>query len=801
MSASIRINSRDFAAGTAITIGRDETCDVTLDDPTVSRVHASVELIDDVWIFKDSSSNGSYQNGTRISILRITEPVTIIAGTQGSLLAFEPTIKTASEPVSDELGRMTIVHEARSGPLTIGRDETCSIVLPDLRASRKHATLRQTSSGSFELQDEGSHNGTFVNGSRIDRATLTDGDVVTIGAHIFRFAAGKLIEFEDKGGAWLQASGLVVTTDDGKKILDGIGFSLEPGTLLAVVGPSGAGKSTLLNALTGFRPANEGRVSYGGRDVYESFEEIRTRTGFVPQEDILHPQLTVSRALGYAAELRFPPDVTPESRAERVKDVMQELGVTERANISVEKLSGGQRKRTSIGLELLTEPSLLYLDEPTSGLDPGNEAHVMDLLRELADGGRIVVVVTHSVQSLDICDRVLYMAPGGHTAYFGPPKEALDYFKGFGLHSHPEIFRALDEHRERDWAGLFKSNQRYDTYVLKTLTLSAVRKAYRGEQPLPPKSPVPWRKQFGVLTRRAIAVLRADRKNLLLLGIQAPAFGVLFTLLVPTEALSTRFGLQGAILLWLIVVGCIWLGMSNAIREIGREAAIYRRERSVGLSTTAYLGSKILVFGVITIIQANILALIALAKQPVPPIDQVGIFAALKMPPPNTGSVLPSSLLELLLAFTLAALASMALGFLVSALMKTVDRAMSMFPLLLIAQIVVSMPLLPQKGVLNAVSEVLPAKWGNDAVSSTVSMNELRLPYYTAILTGGTFVFGSATANKIAIKPFRAEWNHDARSWTIDASAIVVLFIIPLLATYFVLRRRDKAMLGAARAP
>ena len=226
-----------------------------------------------------------------------------------------------------------------------------------------------------------------------------------------------------------------------RALLDQVSFPLAAGDFLAVLGPTGAGKTTLLRALTGNHPADRGSVLYNGRDVYAAYAELRNRIGYVPQDDILHPQLTVRSALGYAARLRFPPDVSAADRRRRVDEVMAELGLTERANLQVAKLSGGQRKRTSVAIELLTKPSLLFLDEPTSGLDPGYEKSVMELLRSLADGGRTVITVTHSIQSLDLCDRILFLAPGGQTAYFGPSGSALQFF---GLGQYAEVFQYLD---------------------------------------------------------------------------------------------------------------------------------------------------------------------------------------------------------------------------------------------------------------------------------------------------------------------------------------------------------------------
>ncbi|MEA2675133.1 MAG: transport system ATP-binding/permease protein, partial [Chloroflexota bacterium] len=309
----------------------------------------------------------------------------------------------------------------------IGRAVDCDVVLDDLRVSRHHAVVTARPDGSFEVRDLGSSNGTFLNGKRTAAGALESGDFIGIGGQTFQLLDGRLRLVTARHTAWFGAVDLVVTAG-GRRILDEVGFALEPSSMLAVVGPSGSGKSTLLNALTGFHPAESGNVVFDGRDLYATYDDLRLRMGLVPQADILHTQLSTRQALGYAAELRFPRDVSAASRRERVDEVMAELNLADRADVRLDRLSGGQRKRVSVGCELLTEPALLFLDEPTSGLDPGNEAALMETLRDLARAGRTVVVVTHSVQSLELADRLLVMAPGGRLAYYGAPQEALGYF-------------------------------------------------------------------------------------------------------------------------------------------------------------------------------------------------------------------------------------------------------------------------------------------------------------------------------------------------------------------------------------
>ena len=347
--------------------------------------------------------------------------------------------------------------------MRIGREPDNDVVISDLNVSRHHAELRKSPTGSYEIVDLASHNGTFVNGQRVSRQLLTEQDLVSIGNSTFRLKDGELRQFVDEGLVTFTAQDLVVTVAGGKVLLDHVTFPIPEKCLLAVIGPSGAGKSTLLGALTGMRPADTGTVLYDNRDLYANYNELRYRIGLVPQESVLHTQLTARRALQYSAELRFPSDTKPAERDGRVDEVMAELGLTRHAQTRADRLSGGQLKRVNVAQELLTKPSLLFLDEPTSGLDPGLDKSVMEQMRDLAHEGRTVIVVTHSIDNLDTCDRLLVLVPGGRIAFYGPPDEGLRYF---GQSRWAEVFQAFERYQDRDWAAEFTASPEYAQYVL-----------------------------------------------------------------------------------------------------------------------------------------------------------------------------------------------------------------------------------------------------------------------------------------------------------------------------------------------
>ena len=281
--------------------------------------------------------------------------------------------------------------------------------------------------GGTEIVDNRSINGTFVNGPRVDAALLHDGDVVTIGNVDLVFTGGTLARRNETEAATrtggLEVRGLTWTIEGTKTLLDNISIDARPGTLTAVIGPSGAGKSTFARQVAGYTHPTSGTMTFEGHDIHAEYASLRSRIGMVPQDDVVHGQLTVRQALMYAAELRLPPDTTKDDREQVVVQVLEELEMTQHLDTRVDKLSGGQRKRASVAMELLTGPSLLILDEPTSGLDPALDRQVMTMLRQLADAGRVVLVVTHSLTYLDVCDQVLLLAPGGKTAFYGPPSQ------------------------------------------------------------------------------------------------------------------------------------------------------------------------------------------------------------------------------------------------------------------------------------------------------------------------------------------------------------------------------------------
>ena len=762
----IRVQGSDLRlhAGQSYTVGRDPACDIVVTDSRVSWRHAIVRFAQGAWIFEDAgSTNGTFLGNSQVHRFEINSdcvfrlghpddgPVVLCSIMNPEIGDREVHAPPAAGPSVDR--RPSMVHRAPVRVLRIGRAPGNDLVLADLGISRYHAELRNSGDGTYEITDLHSHNGTFVNGERISSATVTERDIIGIGRATFRLVGDELREFIDEGNVSLVASDLTVRLPSGKVLLDHVSFPIGERSLVAIIGPSGAGKTTLLGALTGIRPAGEGTVLYDSRDLYKHYAELRHRIGLVPQENILHTQLSARRALRYAAELRFPGDTSKQERDGRVDEVIGELGLKAHAETRAASLSGGQQKRVNVALELLTKPSLLFLDEPTSGLDPGLDKSVMEMMSGLAKDGRTIIVVTHSVANLDVCDRLLVMVPGGRVAYFGPPREGL---KHFGKPGWAEVFQAFDQEPDRDWAAEFKRSPLYAQHVTAGLT-SRAPQASRRQAPPPPK-PRNRAAQLSTLVRRYVAVIASDRVYLAFLAGVPIVLGLVIRVIPAPAGLGGRTGTNDAAeqLLQVLVLCACFAGAFNAVRELVKERAIYSRERAAGLSAGAYLSSKLVVLGIVSAIQAGLLLLIGLFGRPLP----------------AHGAVLTTlPLAELMLAVGALAVVSMALGLLISASVNTSEKAMPLLLVAVVVEIIFTGTVFALNGKvgLEQIAWLSPSRWGFAAPASTADLTRIMTP------VPGT-------------KPDPL-WLHNAHTWLKDMAALVALGLVYTLLTWWRLVR------------
>uniref|UniRef100_UPI002ACEF82D FHA domain-containing protein n=1 Tax=Chloroflexus sp. TaxID=1904827 RepID=UPI002ACEF82D len=733
-----------------IMLGRAPDNDLVLRSRFVSGRHARIEPHGQGHRIVDvGSRNGLLFAGQRITervladgdVIRIGDPATgnfVSLTYHNAALAPEAALRAA--PAQFPL-------DPSDPEITIGR-AGCDIILDNPQVSRFHAQLDRTPSG-IVLRDMGSTNGTFVNGQRVTApVALKAGDVIQIGAFKLVYNVTSLDRYDQQGALRIDARNLsrVVTRNGVQRvILNDVSLSIAPREFVAIVGGSGTGKSTLMKALCGYAPAEQGQVLVNGDDFYRNFAAYRTVLGYVPQDDILHRVLPVQRALEYAARLRLPADTAGREVAARIERVLADVEMAPHRDKPIEALSGGQRKRVSIGAELLADPSLFFLDEPTSGLDPGLEKKMMYTLRRLADSGRTVVLVTHATANITQCDHVIFMAGNGRMVFFGPPAEALRFFQitsgdfadiytkieGVAGADHPVVLQDLREEYEawrmanpqaqmppslaELWEIRYRNSPFYQQYVVNRLAAAPSGPQVQSNTVAQrPQRVSAWR-QFVLLTRRYFDLMLQDRRNLLILLLQAPIIALLLILVARSDALT---GVQAQDLiqrgeakkvLFMLATVSVWFGIINAAREITKEQAVYRRERLVNLRIGPYLLSKVTVLSALVLVQTIVLLGIVLLKVVIPG---------------ETGVLLPP-LIEMFITLVLSSGAGMALGLAISAASATPDRAISLVPFALIPQILFAGLIFAIEGLATPLSWLTISRWAMDALGASLDLNRL----------------------------------------------------------------------------
>ena len=715
------------------TIGRDASASITVEHAQVSRRHAVLGFDGHQWSIRDLGAvNGLHDAGGRHEVIPlppgrtqvwlgppdnspclyfdVTPPVQspvvvpapaakppppVAAPPSPSAGGYAASLNPHSLLVEQNLGQISQVIQVGHRDLIVGRSVECDITIADPLVSRRHARLILTPPGG-RIIDLESDNGTFVNGQRIIDSALSEGDLIEMGKSQFVLTGGRLQQ-HIAHGLPLQAANLTVTVGH-QILLNDVSFTLPPGSMTAVIGPSGSGKSTLLNALTGRRPANQGRVLLGGRDLYASDEGLGRRIGFVPQNDPVHETLTVRHALIAAARLRLPSDTSIQEIKANVEQVAAELGLSDRLDTRIKALSGGQRKRVSVAYELVGTPQALILDEPTSGLDPGLERDLMLSLRQLADKGTTTVVVTHSVQSVELCDLVLVLAPGGRLAFIGPPDKVGQHFNCGDLAS---VFHLLTTRQRAEWELEFARTTSYLKFGAPAPVAGMVQST-----PLPPRS---FSGDLRVMLFRYVRSLIGDRRRSLLLLAQAPILGLVLSLVLFRDAFAPDSGTATRQYLLATVLAMTWLGGSNSVREIVQDRDVFRREMAVGVSAMAFVVSRWLVLAFATVLQAMVLHLVASSRQ----LNAVG-----------TGALLASGQLELMLALSGVGVVSVGIGLLISAQVNDAPKALTALPLVIIPTLLLSGLVVQTSGRagIQQLTYLNPVQWGGSAAAVSVDI-------------------------------------------------------------------------------
>jgi ABC-type multidrug transport system ATPase subunit/pSer/pThr/pTyr-binding forkhead associated (FHA) protein len=651
-----------------IVIGRNPDCQLILDDREVSRRHARLEHTgDQFWLLELGSTNGTQLDGEPLAprrryslnpgqtfqvgsyILFVSElghaagrgeqgaptprQAPITPGTPAMEAGEQAAVKTMLIQEADILQAPAVVHSLDLGKydrITFGRSQDNHVVLNHPLVSRYHAAIERIG-GRYLLRDLRSTNGVFVNSKRAANETwLREADEIRIGPFVFELSGFNLRQ-KAETGLLLQVHGVKQFVSKQMNLLQDINLVIQPFEFVAIVGMSGSGKTTLMNAISGYRPASDGKVLVNQSDLYSNYDLFRNDIGYVPQKDIVHTELTPESALEYVARLRMPPDTSPAERSAVVTEVLDNLGLSERRNVPISRLSGGQLKRVSIGVELVTKPRLFFLDEPTSGLDPGTEYGMMKLLRRLADQGRTVILVTHATKNVMLCDKVVFLAAGGHLAHYGPPDEALQYFDKFRTDRErkekemefDDIYRILsDDERGTSvsWDRRYRNSPAYQGYarpveagqVESQAQLAVGAKQLRRGQAI--ESSKRQRnsafRQFLILSARNLTILTQDKVSLGLMLALAPILGLMDFIWGP-DLFDPVLGDAAKIITMWFMMGliCILVGALSSVREIVKEADIYQRERAVNLKILPYVLSKVWVGVVLGLYQAAVLLL------------------------------------------------------------------------------------------------------------------------------------------------------------------------------------------------
>jgi ABC transport system ATP-binding/permease protein len=760
-------------------LGRDRgQCDIVIPDDwaVISGCHAVFQQVGGDYQIVDGdgkkpSTNGLFLDHTRVTTtepLRLNSSMQLRIGQNPKnqiLLTYRnPAIAEPQFPT--QLRQRCIPLQDQK--IVIGRDAGADLCLESPVISRRHAVIVPRS-GRGHILEDCSANGIFANGQKVNGTIpLTEGMVLNLGPFTLVVQQQQLILSDAGNQIRLDAHQLVRQVMDQagakRRLLDDITLAIEPGQFVALVGGSGAGKSTLMRTLLGIDPTTAGKVLINGNDLRTNFNIYRNQIGYVPQDDIIHGELTVAEVLTYAAKLRLPPDANLK---QVVALTLEQIEMTPRQNVLVRKLSGGQRKRVSIGVELLADPKLFFLDEPTSGLDPGLDKKMMQLLRKLADQGRTIVLVTHATSNINLCDRIAFLGFGGRLCYFGPPQQAGTFFGING--DFADIYNELEqgEATVQQWAHRYSQSDYQHKYVANHISLNPTQSTIIN----PPTQVKPsFIHQTGLLMQRYGQLVLRDRVSLGLALVTAPIGIGLITLATRDKqplVLGTAddAGLAGLALKVLFVFTCaaIWVGLSGSLQEVVRERAIYARERLVNLGIPAYLGSKVGILGALALVQTLLICGV--------------VTIGFKSP----SAVLMPWVLGLGVTSFLTLVTSFSLGLMVSSMVKNPGQANSALPLLLLPQIIFSGVLFTSEGVSKMLGWLMLSRWSIGAYGSLVNVNQM-VPPPQKLPDGSTMPLPFAPSSV-----YDATWGNLLMNW-----GMLVLFTVGYLSVAgWIQKRKD----------
>lgn len=697
-----------------IYFGRDsEHCDIVIDCPAISRIHGKIKLENgQLWLGDVGSTNGMYLYQDRKYIKM--QPQRYYRKNSGDLI-----IRMESRQGGRERNTVVLVFTNsnsrsvwRKQPIdgteiTVGRDPRNTVVMESPGFSRKHALIRRYED-HYVIFDNQSMNGVYVNGERIQgNRTFRETDIIQIAGALFFVMGGCLMYQSASNGVSLRLENITKVVGGGKKILNQVSCRIGSNEFVAIIGGSGAGKTTVMNAMSGFDSRISGIVSCNGIDLHQNFSALKNMIGFVPQQDIIYENLKLRRMLEYTAKMKMPSDTSSQERGERIEKVLAMVGLKQHGDTYIRKLSGGQKKRASIAVELLADPGLFFLDEPTSGLDPDTEQSLMKTLAELSKSeGKTIIMVTHTTQSIHLCDKVIFMGPGGKICYCGPPSDVVAYF---GKRELVDVYNELAGNVDR-WNQQYLSQYRGEEGMGQQVEGGNILEK-AGNSSARQVSSI---RQLGVLTARYFELIWNDKQRLLLLLLQPLIIALLLTVVAKKEVFKIYGDTQS--IMFALACSGIWIGLFNTIQEVCKERAILKREYMGNLRLWTYILSKYIVQGVLCVVQSTILT---------------AIFLLAMKHAPKSAQILGYPQLEIWVTVFLTIYASAAMGLIVSAFVKNSDRAMAIAPFVLIIQLLFSGVLFELEGAAHKISNVTVSRWSMECLGNITDLNKLDMEIKT----------------------------------------------------------------------
>ncbi len=888
-----------------LVFGRDPArSNIVVHHPNVSSHHATFQL-NPLTVTDHNSTSGTWLNQKRIppnqaqaldprgfvALGPVAVPVDLVLHLAGQIGASagapapgKAILGSASAPPQAEPGALgdrassptprpkhkTVMGQIRvadssGGAKTIGRTPENDIQIPHPQVSSRHAVLH-VSGGQLFIEDKGSANGTYVRGQRIpanQRVPVQHGEKVLIGPMplLLQAAGGEVAVVVEDAAHWegrplyeIEAWDLLMQVPDRdnpgelKTLLDHVSFKALPGDLIALMGPSGAGKTTLLLTLNGYLPPSAGQVRINGEDLYAIYDALRGSIGYVPQDDIVHPELTVWEAVRYSAKFRLPPDYSEEEIERRVQTTLAQLGLENVAHLQIGKpekkvLSGGQRKRVNIAMELVTDPVIMFLDEPTSGLAADDTAALVQLLSELAkQTGKTIITTIHqpAKEEFEKFNLALILGPGGLLTFYGSPKDGYRFFgswlerqgKPNSVDNPRDMFDMLNQRERPIFDAMRAQNPGAPRYAARAQAAREWNAEY-----LSPQNPVFQKMfagrravgtptdhhgvpggrgdtsgQFWLLFGRYAKIKMRDVGGTAIMLLQAPIIGVLLALVFGGQKDAIPYWCLGALQelarksggvgdgltqtlngmqatpdhsgsIFFVVVAAVWFGTSNAAREIVSERAIYMRERMVNLGLFNYVFSKFVLLSLFCVVQCTILLAI--------------VFFALGYS--GGGAAFGVSLLTL----TVTAMNSVAIGLFLSTLVGSGEAAMALTPIALIPQVVLGGLMVPMttNAMLQWPMYLMPARWGFQGLIAQERLAILRNPAWVIdikkpdltsvenFITAGRFRCAEA---QIASSDFMGAWGFGSYNlpW-LPPLILSVMMFLTLVVILIVLKQRD----------